>query len=626
MCTGYVPCKLNVRGGNGAAVSTLGDVQLACLASRGCTGISISSVAVSCRNNSMSLFQMQNSALTLSKMSFVGCSSLTNGGVINAYDRSEVAIAGSNFSHVRSGRFGGAVAAFGSNLFISNSQFYNSSSISGGGAVWASAFPDCFDSKQIVKTNLHVAASRFNLCRSGGDGGALLANAPKLLAADELLTVSLETTQFDRCSSSASGGAISASGSVAITLLNCTLEGNTAWGLGGGAVHLSWCAFAAYNAYVMNNHAPSGGGGALYWNGHVSAASISCPPGASSVETSCGSVLADATVCQFGTCAAGSPGTALRVQAWSHSASGTSGTRQLGESALLSHLCGINNTALYGQCMASDFRVLQASGAMGPVYSGVPFSFAVIKMDAYNTTIISDSSSLMQAMPLLVSRAADSSTSILNSAVSKMSSGVATFELAIKATFSGINFANKSAAVYPSIFLSIEGVDAESGQTMTSNLLQVAMQQGENACPKGYVLKLDQEGAVKSPAVCTFCEVGTYSLSPPSADSPICLKCPVSLDCFGGADARPQQAASTWLAVNGVYLLVGCPPGFQLINSTSATSRGVFSSDLQQCKACSPGQYIINPNTDECQRCPPGDLLHFKKFCLIWTSIFFSRL
>jgi hypothetical protein len=48
----------------------------------------------------------------------------------------------------------------------------------------------------------------------------------------------------------------------------------------------------------------------------------------------------------------------------------------------------------------------------------------------------------------------------------------------------------------------------------------------------------------------------------------------------------------------GKYRLVGCPPGHQTLNNTH---------DTQQCLACNvDSQYIIDPDTDACQKCPPG--------------------
>ena len=121
-------------------------------------------------------------------------------------------------------------------------------------------------------------------------------------------------------------------------------------------------------------------------------------------------------------------------------------------------------------------------------------------------------------------------------------------------------------------------------------------------CPPGYYLHSQQ---------CVLCKPLTYSIVPLTllpdslTESAPCLTCPAGCDCTaGGADIRCE--VGTWIAVNGSYILTGCPAGHQLVNSTVGTSRGAFSSDLQQCKACIRGQYIINPDTDVCQDCPPG--------------------
>jgi hypothetical protein len=78
--------------------------------------------------------------------------------------------------------------------------------------------------------------------------------------------------------------------------------------------------------------------------------------------------------------------------------------------------------------------------------------------------------------------------------------------------------------------------------------------------------------------------------------------------CFLNGSFTPKVAGSDWRVSDGMYLLVGCPPGFQLVNSTDGTSSGKFAQDNQFCKPCSPGQYIINPNKDNCQPCPAGTL------------------
>ncbi len=165
LCTGYLPCVLHVSGDG--AVDLSGDAQLACLASAGCLRISINTVDFTCRNNTKSVFQMQGSVLIMFKASFVGCRSDTDGGVVQAYNLAKVVIQSCNFTNVHTSGFGGAVAAYGSSLSITDSRLHNCSSRSGGGAVWASAFPDCFATGQANNTYLRIMASIFSLCSTG---------------------------------------------------------------------------------------------------------------------------------------------------------------------------------------------------------------------------------------------------------------------------------------------------------------------------------------------------------------------------------------------------------------------------------------------------------------------------
>ncbi len=68
----------------------------------------------------------------------------------------------------------------------------------------------------------------------------------------------------------------------------------------------------------------------------------------------------------------------------------------------------------------------------------------------------------------------------------------------------------------------------------------------------------------------------------------------------------PKVAGSVWIASGGIYRLLRCPRGHQLVNATDGTSKGEFSHASQHCKQCLPGQYIIDPNTDICEDCPIG--------------------
>jgi hypothetical protein len=166
LCTGYLPCAMQLRGEGAVEVS--GAAQIACPSSVGCSSISVHDVAFMCKRNNKSVFRMEGSFLSMSNASFVGCSSDTDGSVVQAYDLATVSIQACNFTDVRSGGFGGAVAAIGSNLSISESLMHNCSSRRGGGAVWASAYPDCFATNEAKNAFLRISSSLFSLCSTGG--------------------------------------------------------------------------------------------------------------------------------------------------------------------------------------------------------------------------------------------------------------------------------------------------------------------------------------------------------------------------------------------------------------------------------------------------------------------------
>jgi hypothetical protein len=170
LCTDLWPCALQLMGeaNNPGVVVLYGEAQLECLSSVGCSGISLHSVAFTCSSNVKSAFKIQGSNLTMSKVSFAGCRSKTDGGVVQAYDLAKVVIEACNFTDVHSGGFGGAVALHGSSLSVSGSRWHNCSSSGGGGAVWASVFQDCYGSNRNNKTYLRLSSSSFILCSTGG--------------------------------------------------------------------------------------------------------------------------------------------------------------------------------------------------------------------------------------------------------------------------------------------------------------------------------------------------------------------------------------------------------------------------------------------------------------------------
>ena len=105
--------------------------------------------------------------------------------------------------------------------------------------------------------------------------------------------------------------------------------------------------------------------------------------------------------------------------------------------------------------------------------------------------------------------------------------------------------------------------------------------------------------------MCSQCGAGSYSvdsLAGPTTYGPSCFTCPPSATCKGGNSVL--FSIGSWQIVNGIYTLYSCPSGHQLVNSIY----GVFSYDTQDCRACQPTEYILNPNssTFTCQPCPSG--------------------
>ena len=200
LCSSYFPCVLQVVGDDLAVVEISKYGQFVCLSEAGCSQISIHSVAFVCRNNSRPVLKIQGSRLEMSDAHFTQCQSDTDGGVVQAYDMAEVWIASGKFSDIISSGFGGAVAADGSSLFISDSWFYNCSALKGGGAIWASAFQNCYGSSESINTELSISRSVFTLCSTGGAGGAVLAVSSPSLVATETLGVSVTSSNFSNCS------------------------------------------------------------------------------------------------------------------------------------------------------------------------------------------------------------------------------------------------------------------------------------------------------------------------------------------------------------------------------------------------------------------------------------------
>ena len=558
LCFGYLPCSITMNGNKSGQIYRIDEGSLRCFASSGCTRISFNSVTFVCvGNTSHPVIKIQGSELTIRNSSFTGCFSDTDGGLIQSYDGSFINIYDSYFASLHAAGFGGAIGVVGSSLNIVNSHFHNCSSINGGGAIWATDY-ECYGSENKGKSILYINSSNFQECSSRGLGGAVMTNGQFVVSA-------IMNSRFDKCNSETNGGALSINSLSVLSLFHSFFTNNSAEGTGGGALHvqnaslffsISSCKLLPESSTFRGNTALRGGGGVLFWQDSVFPLPIN-----------------DRQNCHI-------------------------------------H-CEEENFAVCGSCLASNYKFIEILNVPKTVYAGLEFSFLVIKRDAYNQTIASDSSSLLQVYPFLDGGpTSDQLFAILGTSAVQLKSGEALITIAIKPTFSEISThdGNVSIRSMPSIYLKGGDSQTNPNSVMKSRIFQIAPSVGRNSCPRGYVLSLDNMNGVNVSGMCELCKPGTYSLDPLAAapgylmNGPACLNCPAGGNCIKGG-CTVEFSIGTWIISDGMYVLTSCPANYKLLNSTPT---GTFSHDEQMCSPCLPGQYIVNPNTDDCQPCPKG--------------------
>jgi hypothetical protein len=271
--------------------------------------------------------------------------------------------------------------------------------------------------------------------------------------------------------------------------------------------------------------------------------------------------------------------------------------------------CDDTNTALYGKCIASDYkRLLYVLPSSSTFWPGLTFEVTALKVDAYNQIILSDS---MSHVDLLIYSGAShllqqNSFVLVGSTTAKLEKGTGKILVSIRPR---LNLTLPTSDSFQfSVLLILQGIDADlhgSSGLMQSNHFSMSIRNRSQVCPSGYVLLGAEETAT-----CSICSAGKYSLDPtaPAPDSisrqPECLNCPEGGICGGGASV--SFFVGRWEIEASAYILKSCPNGYQLVNSTNGNSRGMFSHDRQHCKQCLPGQYIIDPNIHECKMCPQG--------------------
>ena len=280
-------------------------------------------------------------------------------------------------------------------------------------------------------------------------------------------------------------------------------------------------------------------------------------------------------------------------------------------------MCDETNLAAYGPCIASTYGfldVFDVPTVANPMFPGINFQLGVIKKDAYDQTIITDSSSLIQVFAYETNtNQVNRTISVLGVTIVQLEMGVGLFSISIKPNFQEVSFSKSLSTVHGLIRVYFSGMDSEAvlNRMMHSTTIPVAFANGSDVCPVGYILDLDKVVHAGSDGsrsgTCTFCKPGTYSISPLKGailnQDPSCLNCPIGGKCvLGGSNVT--FAIGNWIAFFGLYLLVSCPRGFQLENKVD----GSFSQDNQRCIMCNNNEYILNSTSSDykCMKCPMG--------------------
>ena len=660
LCTGFFPCMLSIKGEphDNSTMLWTANSSIACSSTMGCLGVELELFNLKCgfELSSEPAIQIQGSFLRVVNSSFAGCSSLSDGAVINSFDQAETNISSSRFIDLHSAAFGGAISAVGSSIYLQNSDFVNCTSQSGGGAIWASSYQGCYGSTDSQNSTIIISSCFFQRCSTNGKGGAILSSPDSVTLGNVNVNIYVDNSHFVQCQSNVSGGALSIVSGSELALINSVLRENSVAGLGGGALHLKNAFLLLCTSLFILNVASSGGGGAVFFEENTSPSKyFQCPNNTEKVDSVIGwgdseSGYAFKNDLGWTSCVnepilssrrffEGVEVNSALVPIWPRNPqmhrlfyvngsnkslinySGSSVSNSISYQYFDQGICCVENQALYGSCFASDYRslqVLEIPNGSSSAYPGLQFQLVALKKDAFNQTIVSDSSSLLQAVQVSenhihwnssssITDPSQSSLTFLGSTLAQFQIGRALFLFALKPTFIEINFNTGNTAMSSTPLLMLKGVDVQSNNEMQSKHFAIEMWGGKRVCPSGYILSLDIAVEQKGPAVCKFCQAGTYSVNPLASlpgsnlSAPSCLNCPAGGNCIEGG-SRVIFAVGSWIQMQGMYKLISCPPGYQLINS----SVGVFSHDDQQCKACTMEQYIVNPDSSVCRTCPKG--------------------
>eukprot|EP00292_Cryptomonas_paramecium_P002636 CAMPEP_0113722472 /NCGR_PEP_ID=MMETSP0038_2-20120614/37772_1 /TAXON_ID=2898 /ORGANISM="Cryptomonas paramecium" /LENGTH=2376 /DNA_ID=CAMNT_0000651725 /DNA_START=109 /DNA_END=7236 /DNA_ORIENTATION=+ /assembly_acc=CAM_ASM_000170 len=592
LCTRLFPCAMEIVGQrNGdrkyeGILMRAGNGSIKCASADGCTQISIQTVEVSCVDSAFVThppFEMDGTIFTGSKTRFHGCRTSLDGGGVRCFGGgASLTLINSSFTNMESAGNGGAFVVMGCKAILEGTSFLDCIAGGSGGAIAAGGYV-CYGEETLETSVLQISNCSFVNCQSAEYGGALSIDSSQAsmtlsssvlssctanlsggaLSLRDGSSATLSNLSYTSNKALQAGGALSMAGSSFATVTRSNFSFNVASGVGGGAISVVSSDLAIDLANCHDNSAPSGGGGALFWQGVE-------PRFVGSVNQS-------------------------------NSAASTS--------LLNSAICGPRNTANFGPCLASSYTSLFFTDLPSKIYPGISFKVVLFKKDAYNQTITTDSASLVQTVAVVYSSKGqvgiDGSVSITGEFIGILSGGRTVLNMAVKPTYQLVDTHQGLTTLKGSVLLLVYGTDVDTNIQMKTKAVVPNFASGFDVCPRGYILNLESTNGGGQMGFCTQCGVQQYSVSPlagPTAGVPSCFNCLPLAVCNGGDEITFKKG--TWTIANGMYMLIGCPRGYQLVNSIG----GQFSHDVQECIQCGSSQYVIDSNNSafSCQNCPLG--------------------
>jgi serine/threonine protein kinase len=583
LCFGLFPCAMHIKGKSVGVIQRQGTGYISCLFSDGCETVRLEGIKFFCDSaqHQNSSIKIQGSSLSIVNSSFAGCVSNEDGGVIQSYDRSTVRVSMSTFINSSSGGFGGAIAAYGGSVHISDSTFSDTFASRGGGAIWSLSYRSCYGLTQYHDTMLEVEGSNFTNCITKGDGGAILVSSDLSesgLGAESLFVL-IKSSSFAHCLSSGYGGALHVSGyGVSLALHGSVIHSNIASACG-GAISMNMSELVLIDSKLNNNSALGFGGGALFLK-----------------ESS---IYSSRSSCAENRAPAGGGGVLLYQGS------------KIPSAEAITHLCYQNNSAGYGPCMASECKAINLifnSSELIKRWAGVSIKLAVMKLDAYQQIILTDNS-IVEMLPSSsdVTALEDQKSlfSFIGGSIFRFVEGNAFLEVVIKPTFAPISSESSDVARIQSkpIFF-VQSLDAQTGAIMKSNVVFIKLEEAESVCPQGYILDLDS----KNSGACKSCQRETYRVNPlvfrQNSSQGSCLMCPAGALCPDGSCVFYHSLSNRT-----------CPGGYRIVGdwvvdniSQQLTLRGCpagYFASSQQCDLCPAAFYCTGGNVPS-RPCPSG--------------------